>query len=240
MNIQQQIADLCEETDHILWNAYSNEETSHLIFPHYRLSEEDLGQSDMSNSEGKIRVSEQEARFAFVKAICQGTLKYSIEVPTKKTYKFTTFNSDGKGRSAQTDLALLNCGRERICNIEFKSKGITDKSTNEKIGKDIQKLLREKPYGLWFHILESSDNSTLSNLIKVISDCINDVRSNFTDIDSPGLSVHICVIKHAFSIHCDLTEFHINNFDYEVSRSLLKSGDNANGWRVYRSRQGMV
>ena len=46
-----------------------------LVFPRYRDKE--------------LRVSEQEARFAFVEALSQGPFRYSVEAPTSKLYRFS-------------------------------------------------------------------------------------------------------------------------------------------------------
>ncbi len=50
-------------------NQSENPADGHLVFPSYR-------------SKKGLRVSEQEARFAFVEALCREPLRYSIETPT--------------------------------------------------------------------------------------------------------------------------------------------------------------
>ena len=110
--------------------------------------------------------------------------------------------------------------------------------------KDFQKLLREPLWGLWFHLLESVDKSTINNLLSVMAKEIGRVRRKFReDIKSPGLSIHICVLQHKFSIQRDL---HMDagarfdgdleaqlHFELEVSRSELLRVNDRNGWDVH-------
>ena len=98
-----------------------------LVFPQY-------GQH--SSNAGKIRVSEQELRFAFVEAFEEFTkgkgLFYSVETPTESKYLFTDNNSEkvvpritdkepGIGKSGQFDLVIHDEKIQRICIIEFKA-----------------------------------------------------------------------------------------------------------------------
>ena len=69
-----------------------------LLFPRYR--------KDEDCEKAKLRVSEQEARFAFVEALCKGgKFRYSVETPTDKLYRFT---GETKEVSAQTDLTVYD------------------------------------------------------------------------------------------------------------------------------------
>ncbi len=221
--MNQEISTVCKQTDNVLWNAFGrgNQKAClpHLFFPQYR-------------SKG-LRVSEQEARFAFVEALSKNSLLYSVEAPTSKTYRFS--GKSNKQQSAQTDLALYNFKGAYICRVEFKSQGYTTKRKDTfDIDKDIQKLLREPVWGLWFHLLRSVDNSTLNGLFNVMNSKILKVRKNFKDIETEGLTIHVCVLKHGFSLQKDIPldgttdlSVHLN-----VSRSELRSIDNLNGWTL--------
>ncbi len=140
-----------------------------------------------------MRVSEQEARFAFVEALCRtSSFQYSIETPTTKVYCFTGETAV----AAQTDLTVYNADGSRICNVEFKAKGFSLERKNIlSVSKDVQKLLREPEPGLWFHLLESADRTTVSKLLDVLKDCIKKTKMDIHDIDSPEMTVHICVLK---------------------------------------------
>ena len=230
----------CQHADNCLWEAYERSaldrfigpREGRLVFPKYR---DKLG--------GSLRVSEQEARFAFVESLNRGSLLYSVEAPTDKLYQFT-----GKTKmSAQTDLALHNENGQRICNVEFKAKGFSPSACRHfSISKDLQKLLREPIWGLWFHLLESVNNSTINKLLNVIAVQIWNVQQKYKDdIDSPGLTIHICVLRHRFSLQRDLSITYnagivmeeiqrLLSLDLSVSRSKLLGVENQNGWKLHR------
>ena len=232
------ISDTCTQADKLLWDAYARSAgnqpgvsgNGRLVFPGYR-------------DEEKLRVSEQEARFAFVEALCRGPLRYSVEVPTTKLYSF-----DGKGsRSALTDLQMHESNEAGICNVEFKAGGKSpDAKDNNSIRKDVEKLLLEPVWGLWFHILEGVNSSTINKLMCVMASCISQVQDEpKNDIMTPGLTLHICVLRHGFSLQKDVlfskndTELikHLN-VDLCVSRDKLKDVKDLNGWNLEReSRQ---
>jgi hypothetical protein len=201
----------------------------HLMFPHYR-----------GKLEEPLRISEQEARFAFVESLCRGSLSYSVEAPTIKRYQFTGLTPI----SAQTDVALYDVAGQTICNVEFKAKGVSPSAGSHfSIFKDMQKLLREPLWGLWFHLLESTNNSTINKLLSVMANEIDNVQK-FTDIDSPGLTIHICVLKHGFSVHKDLMRLP-GVFDRDslhdqlrvnmsVSSTDLQAVNDLNGWELHK------
>lgn len=220
------IARLCQRADTILWSAFAHatgnppnaRPAGRLVVPRYRAN--------------KLRVSEQEARFAFVEALGKSPLRYSVETPTRKLYGF----SGGEERSAQTDLTIRDEDAGVLCNVEFKSRGFSpdaDPKDLARIDKDIEKLVRERVPGLWFHLLKSVDNQTINRLFDVLGD---EDRYRYPDIESPGLAVHLCVLKQGFSIH---KRFPVpprgrNDFsiDLHMSRTELRETRECNGWRV--------
>ncbi len=235
--LHSDILEACKRTDIGLWDAYTrsvggqpiNSGAGRLCFPQYR------------DKKG-LRVSEQEARFSFVEALAQGPLRYSVEAPTSKLYSFSGTTS----RSAQTDLRLHSESGTDVCNVEFKAKGVSlSAQDNSSIYKDVQKLLREPLWGLWFHLLEGIDNSTISKFLEVMVQQIAKVQSDFeSNSESPGLSIHICVLRHRFSLQKDL---HFSSgdgidiselagqlsVDRHVSLCELKETPDLNGWRLH-------
>jgi len=168
---------------------------------------------------------------------------YSVEAPTTKAYQF----SGETPLSAQTDLAVYDERGIRICNVEFKAKGVSLSAQRHfHIYKDMQKLLREPVWGLWFHLLESTDNSTINNVLSVMSKQIAEVHHKFgKDVESPGLTIHICVLEHGFSLQRDTTiqsarittDAELNehlHVDLRVSRSALVEVQDLNGWDLHR------
>ena len=104
------------------------------------------------------RLSEQEARFCFAASVERGKVyRYAVETPTRYKYRFK-----GKGsRRAQTDLSLwsLDC-KNQLINIEFKA----NNPSYNNIDKDIQKLLKETPEAVWFHLLLNANAGTFPTL----------------------------------------------------------------------------
>ena len=224
--MDNRISVACKLADHLLWESYVQSTDmdekcpTHILFPR--------------KQDGNLRVSEQEARFAFVEGLCHSPLLYSVETPTTKPYQFT----GDTPMSAQTDLTVNEDQRERICNVEFKKGGIGLDADPFPIYKDMQKLLREPIWGLWFHLLESVNNSTINNLLKVITTQIDQVQRDFNDIASEGLTIHICVLKHGFSLERDIP-FRVNepmdiHVDLRVSQTELLEVNDLNGWTLHR------
>ena len=235
------ISSLCRRTDRLLWEAFKRSECQptgtdrcRLLFPPEREKKE-------------LRVSEQEARFACVEALCTGgQFRYSIETPTVKTYQFT----GRRGESAQTDLTVYDLEtKRRLCNVEFKAGGISPRAkSKDPIYKDVQKLLREPVWGLWFHLLDSTDTSTITNFLKVIRAGIGEARGgkHKEDLEAEGLTLHVCVLKHGFSLQKDMP---LDRDDPELERHLevdldvfqtqprLREVKKLNGWKLHRRSQ---
>lgn len=230
------ISNTCTQADKLLWDAYAHSvgdqtdvsREGRLVFPRYR---------NRYRNKESLRVSEQEARFAFIEALCQGPFRYSVETPTSKLYQFT----GDTAVSAKTDLSLYDAtGKTSICNVEFKAKGVSLSAENKRIYKDVQKLLREPVWGLWFHLLEGVDNSTIPNFLSVMVKQVGKVKDEPKyNVEAPGLTLHICVLRHGFSLQKDvlfsnndteLTKY--LNVDICVSRDKLKDVKDLNGWNL--------
>lgn len=226
------IDDICHDADRTLWSAYAagraGRAAGRLLFPSVR-----------NGQIGELRVSEQEARFAFVEALISRNFHYAVEVPTEKTYQFT-----GKfPKSAQSDLAVYEVdafnAAARICNVEFKAKGISSGAEDhEPIRKDFEKLLRERYAGVWYHVLDSVDNSTICKLVTVMNDQIARVYGCFAqDIHAPLLTVHICVLHHCFSLHIDIrtdVRPQLPLVDLVIQGGKLQATNALNGWSLRR------
>ena len=241
--VNNDVLALCKKTDSMLWGSFDsatnmtcpNTEISHLVFP-----------ANSAESGNVIRVSEQEARFAFVEAIVSSDYAYSAETPTSKLYLF----SGESETSAQTDLSLYDNNITSILGIEFKSQGFSlERDDRSGITKDIQKLLREPCDGLWFHVLGSTNNSTITNLFEVFkSDLLDMYKEYKDDIDDKVIIFHICVLKQGFSVYKmfevnerSFTSSNLENFfkfDYCVSKGKEKTVNN-NGWNVNVKRVGL-
>ena len=229
--LSQTITKVGKNADRIMWDAYDRSQGNH--------SQSRRGYLEFCRKrDGTLRVSEQEARFAFVESLCQENLSYSIEVPTTKIYNFS--GESGEKLSAQTDLQVLDGGRHKVCNIEFKAHGITPRAscdTKKPIYKDVEKLLREPIWGLWFHLLKGVNKSTIPNLLCVIAEQIRKVKMKHSDIVAPGLTIHVCVLREKFSLQKDVP-LSLKDADllkhlgveYRVSKEVLAEVRNPNGW----------
>ena len=242
-SLHPEVSAICKHADKILWDAFErsgdrqldNYGIGHLVFP-------------LKREEDGLRVSEQEARFAFVEALNMGPFWYSVEAPTNKKYSFS-----GEGsRAASTDLKLYELDNTAVCNIEFKARGMsTDAADKSSIYKDVKKLLCEPVWGFWFHLLESGGESTINKFLSVMVEQAGKVRKESNNrnepdhkIESPGLTLHICVLKHEFSLQKNiLFPFNEAEFDSQLNVNLqgsvkeLEQVRELNGWKLERAHR---
>lgn len=147
-DIEQLILDsLIEVIDLKFINDSNTEITSKLVYPTMR--------------NGVRRVSEQEARFVFVKNIENKTdFLYSIEAPTKEKYFFT--GKEENKRSGNFDVCLYDENKNRKHLLEFKALNPKDSS----YGKDFEKLIKDED-GLtnyFIQVIINSDKGTLPSI----------------------------------------------------------------------------
>jgi hypothetical protein len=108
--------------------------------------------------DGSVRISEQEAKLLFVQHLTiDRRFCFSVETPTAETYQQT----GDTPMSARVDLTLFGPERKPLAHIELKAHNCKV----EAIRKDLEKLLREKTTGLWFHTLHRANRRTLEALI---------------------------------------------------------------------------
>lgn len=118
---------------------------------------------------GKIRISEQELRFAFVEVfnryVKQNDLNwfYSVEMPTKGDYRFSGVDQ----RNALFDLSIIDANFNRIALIEFKA----NNPKEECYEKDMKKLANSEEEDFntlkyFFQIVENYDNGTIESIDK--------------------------------------------------------------------------
>ena len=168
------IEEIIEETFKRLQEVYDNnrENTplkktysgSRLVFPQYG-----------EQRKNKLRVSEQELRFAFVETFneeCNDNglnLFYSIETPTKDRYSGFSNGGEPKidpnGRSAEFDLVIFNDEGKRVCLIEFKAKN-PDKTCYDKDFVKLENNVKgdENVLRYFLQIVECSDDGTFKSI----------------------------------------------------------------------------
>jgi hypothetical protein len=188
---------------------------------------------------GRLRVSEQEARFYFVQALEESPFVYSIESPTEKLYR-QKGNAPSK---AAFDTTVKDVEGRCVVNCEFKCGGISVNRLNRmSVAKDLEKLLRDPGDGLWFHLLKAVNNSTLSYVLMIIGEELGRLRDEYrSEIQSKTLVMHICILRPRFSIHRavalhpDLSHSELMEgfkCSYAVTRRELRNCSANHGWSV--------
>ena len=233
----RQFSAMIRSTDKQLWLAYDaalNRESPlngvAVRFPRYR-----------EGAKKEIRVSEQEAKLLLTIELAKGSFTCSAEVPTQNEYQFS-----GKGkRSALTDLAVYMPSGKHLCNMEFKKGGFSDVGKKRKsIAKDVEKLLREKSDGYWFHTLEKVNRETLGRLWSVFVADLKERGQHFKkELSKKRLTFHFTVLRPGFSVERELQIDpeaigdnwlqDVRAIEYSVSKGMLTI-HRKNSWLVHR------
>ena len=128
------------------------------------------------------RISEQEARVLFIRALEKQLPDYfyAIETPTVNKYNFKQEDAPRlapNGESARSDLSLfLPEKREfgKVLNVEFKFRSCHP----SEIHKDLVKFYGEPHPSLWFHVIKAENSKTFSKLLKKFSPMKELLKSN--------------------------------------------------------------
>jgi hypothetical protein len=186
-----------------------------LIFPKY------------SNETGR-RISEQEARFLFVREVEKSMdFYYAIEAPTDEKYHFSKAGKKiipqtGTGRSGQTDVCIYDKDRKKYTCIEFKF----GTAEEHEISKDFIKLKYEPANparcNYFVHVLDGYNSNTidtLKNRYKAAFEISNDTRSAINEV-----VVYLCILKFPKKYKknkCDFICFDKTNYKSQLN-SLLQ------------------
>ena len=92
--------------------------------------------------------------------------------------------------SARVDITLIDGNKKRCAHLEFKAHNCTVKN----IRKDLEKLLREKSIGEWFHTLENADRRTMQSLIRKFRAALGSLSKHLDTCGSSFL-IAICVLR---------------------------------------------
>jgi len=124
-----------------------------------------------------VRISEQEARIICCGLLNNLSLYYSVETPTKQRY--VQKGKKKEGMSAQTDLTMYGFDGQtfkRVINMEFKAHNCDKRD----IAKDIEKLVREKIDGNWFHIFGNTNRRTMPSVFEKFKDSFLSYSRSFS------------------------------------------------------------
>lgn len=206
-----------QETDKYLWHRYHE--------PVWESCESGLNLA-FAVKNGKKRVSEQEARFAFVHFLNSNSFSYAVEFPTEKEY---CQSKERHFRKAHFDLRIYDSNQASFINCEFKHGTITPEAHSSfPIKKDLEKILRDPGDGLWFHLLESISNKTLGNLFQVIKNDILSLLEANQDVDDKEIYFHVAVLRHKIALSTKISVGRLiglsqDDFD-EISCDIKRNG----------------
>ena len=163
---------------------------SKMVFPKYRDDEKTV-------TEKNVRVSEQEARFAFCNVLEKVEyidFLYSVETPTQEEYSFS-----GKGKqSAMTDLTLYTDKNKILANIEFKAHSVDE----PKIRKDFEKLIREDvPVCVFIQVFKNIDSGTINSFFDDKLNIAMQELENKKVKDKPFILCICCLKKETIHYH---------------------------------------
>lgn len=166
-----------------LKNLYKGKCNLRIIFPQYS--------SHNDEKSGKLRVSEQELRFALVEQLVKKVKRlgwyYSVETPTYFYYKSARNGNEpciGGARSGHIDMTIYDEKKCPVAFIEFKSASLRpndkDKKYNRELKYDIIKLIAESQYhkclGYSLHLIEKTEYE-----IKEITDYLSEAGKIIKD-----------------------------------------------------------
>ena len=164
----EEIADVAFER---LLKVYESKTEGGIIFPKYTHGQ----------NKGKLRVSEQEMRFAFVEEMRSKypNWYYSVETPTDKKYLFKgepciVPEEEEGGQSAQFDLTIYedSKGDKVLAHIEFKAHN----PDIHEMKKDFLKLVEDKTVDMgiervFIHLFKSFHQKTHKSIMGKLEEC---------------------------------------------------------------------
>ena len=164
----EEIADVAFER---LLKVYESKTEGGIIFPKYTHGQ----------NKGKLRVSEQEMRFAFVEEMRSKypNWYYSVETPTDKKYLFKgepciVPEEEEGGQSAQFDLTIYadSKGDKVLAHIEFKAHC----PALHEMKKDFLKLAEDKTVDtgierVFIHLFDSFQQKTYKSIMGKLEEC---------------------------------------------------------------------
>lgn len=181
----------------------------------------------------RLRISEQEARLIYCNILNNTNYFYSIETPTILKYQFSGISKS----TASSDLSIYSYDSKfcKVVNVEFKSHNVEYKN----IAKDIEKLLKEKMLGNWFHILENCDNGTIHSLFAKFKESLLKHIDDFTETVSILFTFYSyknrwgCYKYFTFDTNTDKKQYIEKFFQigYKVQHSKISVTEN-NEWNI--------
>lgn len=145
------------------------------------------------------RISEQEAELLFILELEKKGTRYSVEVPTDKSYRFTENGKlleepriDLKGNRAGIDVCtyIIKDNEPKINHlIEFKAHSCDPK----KITKDFIKLLfdQKTKINYFVHVVKKTDKETFPNIKRKYENALRVLKGNFEKEKPSSLKIFL-------------------------------------------------
>ncbi len=200
-----------------------------------------------SYADGRIRISEQEARFLFASAIEKtGRYFYTIETPTKEKYRFKPrTQAQNTCISARSDMSIWKWDKQfiQLANIELKAHNVQKAA----VGKDIEKLIRENITGNWFHLLRNTDSGTFRSLFEKLTDSfmqnaryVREIMEGrrhrilfFFCVKGKNFSIYkVLTLHNTYDIETEIKDFFALNDYCDLEKEPPES---LNSWELWRA-----
>lgn len=176
--VEGMVRSIAESLGSLYRNDAPTQQGCHLIFPERR--------------EGTTRVSEQESKVLLCRYLDNSEFLYSVETPTGETYK----QGGTTALSARTDMTVWTSTgghRKRILSVELKAHNCQE----EDVRKDLEKLVRERTDGVWFHTIRKANWRTFQRLCSKFARSFQTLKTHYEISDRAYLFV-FCTLEPSF------------------------------------------
>jgi hypothetical protein len=177
------------------------------------------------------RVSEQEAKVLCCNVLNDLNYYYSVETPTQEVYRQT---GDVPIR-ARSDVSLYipsAIGFQKVANMEFKA----HTPPHEHFAKDVEKLIRERMTGNWFHILRNVRSNTLPDVFAKLRGAFLRDSQTVSGMETISIVFSVCILsKRVVYMRHFCYEGTCHSYEDYVRRFFDASGPGEEaGWQVFR------
>lgn len=185
------------------------------------------------------RISEQELRQCFIDAVNMSEHEYLYSVETPTLYKYRKTGS--KDISGNLDMCLYSIENKKIIRkvcIEFKAHNM-----NSSYSFDLYKATREPGNNLYYHLLESVNNGTLTTSSKNRKGLLVKLQKDLRNLDtasihSESLTIAVVCLSPRLLIYQRISKdalinrsYNLIDLDYHINRKQLETIDSKN-WSV--------
>lgn len=185
----------------------------------------------------------EELRRECHRGLCAGDFLIDRSLPSRSETSLgllatqSSVDANVRRMSARSDISLYSCEdgtvKDKVANIELKAHNCSAQD----IQKDVEKLVKERQVGNWFHCLTNVDRSTLRVLLEKLEQSFQSVAK--PDTITPLIVFCFCVLEKNWAmVKCfdpsreSVSQFF--DFEYAVAGGFVNVIRD-NGWRCIRS-----